>query len=148
MQLTFYTTSSAPDVLDKALSQIGSAEALAPTGQVTILNPVLVIDYDSSLLAANYAYIDTFKRYYWINIAIDTAGRLIVSCNCDPLMSWKNSIKNCPACIIRKEDKPTYVVDKKLPVDENNFFTGGFKFPETPFTNNYLSGGGYVLITR
>lgn len=147
MQITFYTTSSAPNVLTKELSQIGLAEALAPTGQVTVLNPVLVIDYDSTLLAANYAYIDTFKRYYWINLALDTAGRLIVSCKVDYLMSWADSIKNCPAMILRNENiSPNFVPDDKLPIDPNRFFIRGTEFPLNPIEYDTEGNKPYLLI--
>lgn len=151
MTITFYTTSSDPKCLTKDISgYIGTGHALAPTEQVGCLNPVIVIDYNSLLLPANYCYIDTFGRYYWCNVAVTTAQRMIVSCQVDYLMSWAEYIKQAPATIVRAElGKPSYVPDHKLPIDCRRYFTEGIRFPQTS-----LSGGGglihpnYIMVTR
>lgn len=149
--LTFYKNTSTPDTLDKEITAIGTSTPIAPTSTVEKLNPVLVIDYDESLLPANYCYIDLFDRYYYCTMAVDIASRLIVSCKCDPLMSAKDSIKNCPACILRNENIGiNYVIDKKLPVDPNRFSIHGLPFPIDGF-NQASQGTGdnykpYLLI--
>lgn len=151
MEVTFYKTSSDPKCLHKTLSTaLGTALVLEPTASVGCLNPVLSIKYNSTFLPANYCQIDTFGRYYWCSVAVDTAGRMTVSCKVDYLMSWATEIEACPATIVRAElGKPTYVPDNKLPVDSKRYFTEGIKFPQTS-----LSGGGgmiypnYVMITR
>ena len=129
MTITFYTTSDPPKKLTKTLSTIGTSKALAPTGQVDQLNPVIVTDYSESFVNANYCYIDTFYRYYFITTAVNTAGRLVVSCHVDYLMSWASGIKLCPATIVRAENIGiNYCVDTKLPVDPNNFAVEGIPF--------------------
>lgn len=151
MTITFYKTTSDPKCLTKDISgYIGTGHALAPTEQVGCLNSVIIIDYNSLLLPANYCYIDTFGRYYWCNVAVTTAQRMIVSCQVDYLMSWAAYIKQAPATIVRAElGKPSYVPDNKLPIDSRRYFTEGIRFPQTS-----LSGGGgliypnYIMVTR
>lgn len=149
MQITFYTTSDPPEKLEKELSIIGTATALKPTARVDMLNPVIVCNANSERLKANYVYIDTFDRYYWCTVSLDTANRMILSCKVDYLMSWKNSIKNCPACILRNENVGiNYMKDDKLPIDPNRFYTIGRQFPDTGLTGTAVSGFQFVLITR
>ena len=149
MQITFYTTSDPPEKLDKSLTMIGTATALKPTARVDMLNPVIVCNANAARLAANYVYIDTFDRYYWCTVSLDTANRMILSCKVDYLMSWKNSIKNCPACILRNENVGiNYMKDDKLPIDPNRFYTIGRQFPDTGLTGTAVSGFQFVLITR
>lgn len=151
MQITFYTTSDPPEKLEKELSIIGTATALKPTARVDMLNPVIVCNANAARLAANYVYIDTFDRYYWCTVSLDTANRMILSCKVDYLMSWKNSIRNCPAMILRNENIGiNYVIDKKLPVDPNRFSIHGLPFPIDGF-NQASQGTGadykpYLLI--
>ena len=79
----------------------------------------------------------------------DTANRMILSCKVDYLMSWKNSIKNCPASILRNENAGiNYMKDDKLPIDPNRFYTIGRQFPETGLTGTAVSGFQFILITR
>lgn len=150
MTITFYTTSSSPKKLNKTLTPIGSAVALAPTSQVSVLNPVLIVDNVSGFINANYAEIDDFHRYYWITTAYDTSGRIIVSGKVDYLMSWAEGIKKCPCTVVRAElGKPTYIVDDKLPIDPKRYYTHGVRFPQSPITfDNGLINPQYIMITR
>lgn len=150
MNVTFYTTADSPKKLEKTLTQIGTAQALAPTAQVNVLTPVLVVDYDSTFLTANYAYIDTFHRYYWISTAIDTAGRLIISCKVDYLYSWAAGIRSCKATITRSETAGiNYVIDKQLPIDGQRFVVQGIKFPYTSLEfSNGVTYPQFVMITK
>lgn len=148
MNITFYTTSDPPKKLNKTITPIGTAKALTPTSQIDVLNPVAVINYDSTyadqIINANYAYIDTFHRYYFIKCSLDTAKRIIVSGSVDYLMSWKDGIKQCSATIIRAQlESPTYVIDNKLPIDQNNFTTQGLNFSGIDYTGD---GHNYILV--
>lgn len=156
MNVTFYNISDNPKKLEKDITNvIGSARALAPTGQINVLNPVVVVAWDSTngdkIINANYAYIDTFDRYYFITCGIDTAKRIVVSGKVDYLMSWAAYIKNCPCTVIRNENIGiNYVVDKQLPLDSSRFDTEGIVFTaETPIDfNGGLVTPQYIMITR
>jgi hypothetical protein len=154
MNITFYNVSDSPKKLEKNLSNvIGTARALAPTGQINVLNPVVVVAWDAvngdKVINANYAYIDTFKRYYFITCGIDTAQRIIVSGKVDYLMSWANGIKHCPCTVVRAElGKPTDVKDTKYPIQPDKYIIQGVDFDESL----YLRDAGFspvtVIVTR
>ena len=161
MTITFYTSTSNPKDLDKSgkLAIIGTGKILTPTRGVSILNPVVTVDYNALFVSANYAYISApFNRYYFVKCSVDTAGKIVVECTCDTLYSWQAYIKECDANIIRAEQAGVnYVVDKQLPIDENRYFTEGKKFSSHPFfdmsiipggISPYFSGLQYVVITR
>lgn len=154
MNITFYRISDAPDVLNKSLGNaIITARALAPTAQINTLNPVVVVAWDSSLgpaiINANYAYIDTFDRYYWITTGVDTANRIVVSGKCDYLMSWAAQIRECPANIVRAElGQPTYINDKKYPVHPSKYIFEGIDFDASPYLRTTRPAQPYVVITR
>ena len=155
MYVTFYKVSDPPNKLIKDITNvIGTSRALAPTGQVNTLNPTIVVAWDGTngdkVINANYAYIDTFNRYYWITTAIDTANRIVIQGKVDYLMSFAEQIKNCPATIVRAElGKPTYTIDDKLPLDPTRYDTHGINFPKSPITfNNGLITPQYIMITR
>lgn len=151
MTVTFYKVTDDPKKIDKDTSvTIGqtAAHTLDPTAMVDLLNPTIVIDYDSAFLNANYCYIDTFDRYYWCSFGVNTAGRTLVECKIDYLKSFAASIKNCPATIVRAElSSPTYVPDNELPIDPNRIWIEGhdLRGEQVLFPNTYYP---YLLITN
>lgn len=154
MNITFYSISDNPKKLEKNLTNyIGSARALAPTGQINVLNPVIVVAWDSTngdrIINANYAYIDTFDRYYFISCGIDTAKRIVVSGKVDYLMSWADQIKACPCTIIRAQlGKPTYVKDNKYPIHQDKYIFEGIDFDDSPYLRDSRPSNPYIIITR
>lgn len=154
MNITFYNVSDNPKKLEKDISnKIGTARVLEPTAPVEVLNPTVVVNWDNTygniIANANYAYIDTFKRYYFINCALDTAQRVVVSGKVDYLMSWATQIKACPATIVRAQiGHPTYVVDKKYPIDPNKFIIHGIDFDDSPYLRDTIPSNPYIVITR
>lgn len=151
MTVTFYKTTDDPKKLVKSLTPIGQtyAHPLSPTAEVNLLNPTIVIDYNAEILAANYCKIDTFDRYYWVDFGVTTAGRTVVNCSIDPLMSFAGTIKSCPACIVRAEiGEPTYVVDDKLPIDPSRVEIKPYDFPGDPLAVPATEHYKYLLITN
>lgn len=154
MNITFYSTSDPPKKLNKTITPIGTAKALTPTSQIDVLNPVAVINYDSTygdqIINANYAYIDTFHRYYFIKCSLDIAKRIIVSGSVDYLMSWKDGIANCSATVIRSQSAGVnYCIDKKYPVDPGRLSVHGIKFPQTELEfSNGVTYPQFIMICR
>ena len=151
MTITFYTSTANPSKLDKSgeITAIGTAHIIQRHSTLTKNNPIIIVDYNANLLNANYAYIDTFAGYYFCTVAIDTAGRLIVSCIRDSLFTWCNYIKNCPVTVIRSESAGiNYVPDNKLPIDTNRFYIRGVEFPENPIEYDETDNKQYLLITN
>ena len=147
--VTFYTCTANPRKLDKSgnMTAIGTAITSNTKHEIDIINPAFVVDYDASLLPANYAYIAEFNRYYYITIATDTAQKMIVRGNVDPLFSHMSAIKNCPVNVIRAElGAPTYVHDSKYPIQPDKYIFEGIDFDAAP--NFYTGAEHYVIITR
>ena len=149
MTVNLYTTNSNPKSLTKDLSMIGQARVISPTAQVSVLSPVLVIAHSDTLLPCNYVYVPKFGRYYFCTVSTDIAGRIILSCKVDYLMSWADYIKDCTANIIRAEQAGVnYVVDRQLPIDSSRFFIEGKRFDLTPLQYTEDTPYKYLLITN
>lgn len=121
MTVVFYTTSDSPIVADKALTTI-TTKTGTPTTDININSPVLAFSYDSSIAAANYAYIQDFGKYYYLKTpTITTDGRIIFTFEVDLLKSYYNSIKQCNATVIRSQSIGSNdVPDSRLPVNPNS----------------------------
>lgn len=150
MVITFYTSTANPKQANKAnfLTQIGTAKILNPTRALALLSPVVSVVYNANFVRANYCYIGApFNSYYFCKCAVDVAGKIIVECQADSVYTWYNYLINCPATIIRNENIGiNYVVDNKLPIDQNRFFIQGVEFPENPIEYNTENNKQYLLI--
>lgn len=59
----------------------------------SVLNPILIISGSDTIVTHNYCYIPEWKKYYFItDTTTMTGGRYEVSCTCDEMASWKDSI--------------------------------------------------------
>lgn len=106
----------------KNCTQIGTDITAVPTDDMSELQPKIVINYDSTYLAANYVYIALFDRYYTIDKMDITIGKKIVLyCTIDAVMSWYSDILNCNITAVRNGGigQPTKIQDHKFPVLPN-----------------------------
>ena len=98
-----YKTSSDREKLSKSLSNEKSYDCLIKE-TVDVLKPSIRISTSDNISDYNYCYIERYGRYYYIDrIETTPNGYWIVHCTVDPLMSWKNYIKNCNGTITRSE---------------------------------------------
>lgn len=156
MQVTLYSTSDDRKKVTKTLTSISTMTAQA-TQQCSVLTPRLILGGDAVVNAinANYCYIDTFARYYFIKEHItDTAGRIIIDCEYDPLMSYGAQLRATSQLVTRSESvgAPTKIVDNKYPLaSEKDMlviqFIGGDMNLATAdaYSNNFVmnvAGGG------
>lgn len=102
----FYKNASASNVVDKSISQVVTLNGVLRKSS-SIIDPVIVFDISNlSYLInnANYLYISSFGRYYYITNIISVNQNLWeVHCHVDVLMSYKDSIKAQNAIIARQE---------------------------------------------
>lgn len=71
-----------------------------------VTHPVFILKAaDESQISKldNYAYSRTFGRYYFAEVSLTPQG-YVVSCTCDPLMSFKSDILELEAVIARNEE--------------------------------------------
>ena len=108
-----------------------------------VVTPSIVINIDNPTIY-NYAYIEDFKRYYFITdyISIRT-GIWQLNLKSDVLMSFKDSILNSKSLINKTES-----------VGKNNYLSGNnwvnnckTKTDIISFSNGLLNDGQYILIT-
>lgn len=114
MQIKLYNTSSEKNRLSKVL-----------TGEVTItgylseesdvLNPAIIVGYNTSLLSKNYCYIADFGRHYFITGFTIINQEIVLFLHVDVLMTYKDDIKNSKARIVRSASNfDEYIIDDMI----------------------------------
>ena len=129
-------------VLDKTLNSVTGLNPISITvkGSIDIENPEIILKYNSLIYAANYMYIDTLNRYYYVEEPTLTAGgNMVIAGHIDALMSFKSDIKKAKIVCARSETEYNdYYNDSKLPIKAplqrkmyyfpKRAFTGGHSF--------------------
>ena len=145
---TFYINSSAENVLNKSLTEIKSVKYQV-WEPFDILHPTLTVRRDDALLDCNYVYIPKFNRYYFATIQVQKGNEMIVSCDIDPLESWKTrGLLDLSVPVIRQENKYNmYITDSKMPFlakGEKQIvkITGG----DNPFLESSQDTGEHFLL--
>ena len=112
MTITVYKISDDRRVVNKTLGTAVATLTAVIKNDADILYPVLEVAYNASVLTANYLYIDTLQRYYYIkNIKLDRQ-RIFLECEVDVLKSYYNEIKNLSCVVSRQENNyNTYLND-------------------------------------
>lgn len=139
------TTSDDPRVVDKIFNSVKQVDC-SITGEISILNPILLLGYDSSLLTCNYFYWPLTNRYYFIDSISGTPGeRLVVSGKVDVLKSFSSQIKNTTCVIDRaKSNRSKWLDDGSYPM-ESSTQVQNYQFSSTPFTTTDVVSGNYLL---
>ena len=104
-----------------------------------IINPVIIISGEN-LSSYNYLYIPIFNRYYFIiDIKVIRNNLWEISCHCDVLETYKDSIKANTAIIKRQESIwDLYLNDEKFKAESTNK-TATIMFPQNHFnTVNFI----------
>lgn len=123
MTINLYSTGDNPKTVTKSLTAISSVTARV-AHPCNILRPELILSGDATVNAinANYVHIPDFGRYYFIkDHTTDTAVRIILSCEVDPLMSWNAGIRASKQLVTRSESvgAPTEIEDNLLPLKKS-----------------------------
>ena len=144
MQVTLCNTPSERNIINKVIQNVVSVNAIIK-GELSVENPVLILDYTGDSNNINYMKIPELNRTYFINEIIKLTGhRYEVHGKSDVLESFKNDILNMN-CIINKQQSPMlsnmYLDDGSF-VLENKEFNSVLNFPKGFNTN-----GEYILIT-
>ena len=96
MQGKLYYNSSDYNYANKSLNLLGSVMNLHFKEESEIVNPTIYIstDYKSYISKANYLYVATLNRYYFIDDITQEHQRYILKCRCDVLSSIYPYVKN------------------------------------------------------
>lgn len=104
--------------------------------EASIVDPVILIEFEGTLTDCNYAYIEEFSRYYYIrNIDAVRTNLWRVSMHCDVLKTFSEGILGSP-CIVAKNSKKfnMYLNDADYKCQQN----------EWVLTQNFPSGFDYA----
>lgn len=114
MEIKLYNTDSPVNQLSKVLTHEQAYQVkFKNRGTCDVVEPVLYIKSEK-YITSNYAYIEDFKRYYYITkkvIEPNNFYRLYLQT--DVLMSYNNSIRKTSIHVTRKENSNLYGADIK-----------------------------------
>lgn len=112
MNVKFYKNLSDKIVVDKNIEQIGNTISSAVFKEdISVTDPVFTLKDFSSFnpATANYCYIDSLDRYYYItDIVILTPEIYEIHCHVDVMMSFKSGIRSNSAVISRQQSNYDY----------------------------------------
>lgn len=143
MEIKFYYNSSDNRCIKKSLH-----DGVTLTGHIkeetSTVEPKITVK-SSSPIIYNYAYIPSFRRYYYISNVTNIGNDLwSVSLKVDVLMSFKGDILNYNVVAVKQSKSAysdEYIDDGSLVANAKNF-TRTFNFP-----NGFNDDGEYILIT-
>lgn len=116
MNITLYNNTSDNRALTKSLTEIKTI-SVRLKDDTNIMRPVIELDSANLPPAANYCYIPTFSRYYYINQQGISVGRdLMLTLDVDVLMSFSNTIKNAQVVANRTSNKFNRYISDNIPV--------------------------------
>lgn len=139
MNITFYVTSSAENVLTKTLTNEYTLTGTLRDA-ANIINPVIMVVTDPT--PYNYCYIPQLNRYYYVDeITLYRKNIWVVTLKCDVLMSFKDEIKKLRVVTSRLVSGSAYYGDG---------VPRGVKPTKTVsnFTSPFVERGSLICVTR
>lgn len=136
MVIKLYNNKSDNRCITKSITLLGEA-AITLKEDTNLLNPTIKISTSSNVLAANYAYIPDFDRYYYIAEKEYSQQHMFLYLKCDVLMSHATAIKACTCTARRSSSKyNSYINDPDYP---QLAYTQPVTvtFPDPPFTKTW-----------
>jgi hypothetical protein len=132
LEVTIYNNSSSNNTVSKSITAIKTMTCQGYK-DCNLVNPQILIDYDTVLFSANYMYIPLFNRYYYITDITSINGRqILVSGHTDVLMSFP--VRSLSGVVARNENAYNlYLQDKMFRVNNFNYVvTKNFQSGFTP----------------
>lgn len=146
MDIFLYKTESAPNVVDKKLTEVAHYISVRLLDETSVLTPTIEVRESTiidDLWSINYFYIPKFKRYYFVTDLVATAGMFRISGRVDVLRSYKSEIEISSQIITRQENlQDKYLHDNMIPISDKQEVQE-VEFGETFDDTNSL----FILIT-
>lgn len=149
MVAKIYKTKSAPNVVNKTLSEVVAFEEVIFKEDTSLLNPTIIINGVSNASSytiedigtSNYFSIPKVNRYYFItDITMMSGGRVAITGKVDVLMSFKTDILGSTQLIVRQEKKTNnYLIDTDIPLSSKK------QVIEHEFGDTISDSGYYIL---
>ena len=141
MDIVLMSNSSEKNKIGKTLTTVATLSGSIKESS-SILKPVILIEY-SDPTAFNYAYIEDFGRYYFVNDVVVVRNDLLrISLTVDVLESFKTGILAQNVIV----DNSSNDYDLYLP-DENLLTLVKTKTDIINFSSGLLESGEFILIT-
>lgn len=111
--------------------------------ETEIVHPVILIELDN-IAGFNYCYIPDWNRYYFIRDVRSVRNSLIeLHLEVDPLMSFKNEIKNVAAII----DKQSSLSNANMYIDDGDWIIQNDEFIQIrELPDGFNNEGEFILI--
>lgn len=141
--MSLYQVTDDPKVMGKTLGTAVSTHTITLKDGCSIDRPVVSFSAQAAALAPlNYAYIDTFQRYYYIADRKSLInGVMELTLESDPLQSFQTEIKQCTATITRNQNlRQGYLQDSGY----NALAYQGVQYKAFPHA---LTDATYILVT-
>lgn len=107
IKLVLYNTSSANNTINKVLTD--ATEYEIEIKRPDNINHIAILLHSDDFIDFNYAYIDRFKRYYFIEkIEIRQNKMYELYLRCDVLETFKDEILQCEGYIFQQENINPY----------------------------------------
>lgn len=139
MNIVLYKNASDKNTIGKSLSGAITLSGVL-RDESSILSPNIRIASNTNLSHYNYAYIDSFGRYYFVSITVERTGVWSLDLECDVLESFKTEILANSAIIERQENEYNlYFADPEWKVYEND------RVMTRTFPSGFTEEGYYYL---
>lgn len=138
MTVYLYNVSINPIVLNKNIGT-GNQYICTIKDNLDVLNPVLELDFNSSILSKNYMYIPDLGRYYFITSIEIINHVIIVRGHVDVLKTYNTQIRSGKCTATRSNKKNLTIPDTmviSLPTEKIQYRK----------ISGEITGGTYVLI--
>lgn len=133
------------DPLNKISKSPVSVMTLSGTlrDEADIVNPIILIEYDGTLVNCNYMHIPTLNRYYFITkIESVRTGLWRVYGHCDVLKTYSNAILGTECVVARSETKYNLFLNDSCFKVYSNPTLSVINFPQK------FTGKSYVLVMK
>lgn len=122
MDIFLYKTESAPNVVDKKLTEVAHYTNVRLLDDTSVLTPSIEVRASNiidDLWSINYFYIPKFKRFYFVTDLTATSGMFQISGRVDVLKSYASEIKASSQIVTRQENRQDkYLHDSMIPISD------------------------------
>ena len=111
--------------------------------ETSIIDPIIVVEYNGTLTNVNYMYIGTFHRYYFITkIESVRTGLWRIYAHCDVLKTYAQGILGCNCVVARNENNFNLLL--------NDAYFKVYSNPRVQIANfpGKFTGESYVLVMK
>ena len=120
MQLTYYNNKTDKRYVNKNIVQLSLEGHVNPVTilaieDTSILHPVFKLKDKDIYMTSNYCYVDTLRRYYFIDDIVLSNGYAYIHCTVDVLYTYREELKKQKVIVSRQQhDYNLYQVDGKF----------------------------------